>query len=112
MSDRRKIKQTNKQKGFMDYHFKDSPCSLRLPSENVKEDGIGEVRGVLRWQSVVECIHMVGLVTFLSGLPASLTHPPVFPPLPGMMEMRNQEGDRSLRVCVCLGVCFIMHMFF
>lgn len=34
------------------------------------------MRGVLRWRRVVERIHMVGLVTFLSGLLASLTSPP------------------------------------
>lgn len=60
--------------------------TARSPVRKCKGDGSGEVREVLRWRSVVESIHMVGLVTFLSGLPASLTLPPVFAPLPGMME--------------------------
>lgn len=91
----------------MDYHLKE--FSLKAPVRKCKGDGIGEVKGVLRWQSVVKSIHMVGLVTFLSGLPASLTPPPcVFCDGDG-----NYKGDRSLCVCVCVGVCLItcLHMF-
>lgn len=72
----------------MDYHFQ-----RQLSHRKCKGVRIGEVRALLRWQSVVKCIHMVGLVNFLSGLPSFLTLTSLFCPLPEMMEKGNLKGD-------------------
>lgn len=69
-------------------------CARSGSSQKCKRDGIDEVRGVLRWRSVVKNIHLIGSVTFLFGFLARLTLS-----LSGMMELKGR-----LHTCVCVCV--------
>lgn len=65
---------------------------------------------MLRWWIVLKCIHIVELVTFLSGLTASVPPPP-----PCVFSSAGDDGEEELKsliahtVCVC--VCAALYVF-